>query len=91
LAVDTALVVALISGAVALTGATIAAVAQLKVKRLEQAAREEESRSEARIVLDRYRGPLLDAAWDLGDRIDNVVDRGFLSVYRDTEREPVAL
>jgi hypothetical protein len=89
--VETALVVALISGAVALASATIAAVAQLRVKRLEQAAREEESRSEARIVLDRYRGPLLDAAWDLGDRLDNIIDRGFLSRYRGTERESVAL
>jgi hypothetical protein len=89
--VETALVVALISGAVALAGATIAAAAQVKVKTLEQAAKKEESRSEARIVLDRYRGPLLDAAWDLGDRLDNIIDRGFLSEYRATEREPVAL
>jgi hypothetical protein len=89
--VETALVVALISGAVALASATIAAVAQLKVKSLEEAAREEESRSEARIVLDRYRGPLLDAAWDLGDRLDNIIDREFLSGYRGTERESLAL
>ena len=88
---ETALVIALISGAVALASATIAAVAQLRVRSLEQAAREEETRSAARIVLDRYRGPLLDAAWDLGDRLDNIIDRGFLSRYRETDRESVAL
>ena len=32
---------------------------------------------EAKVVLDRYRGPLLDAAWQLGDRVDNIRNRGF--------------
>jgi hypothetical protein len=89
--VDTGLTVALISGAVALASAAIAARAQVKVKRLEQTAEEEEKRSQARIVLDRYRGPLLDAAWDLGDRIDNIIDRGFLSTYGGGERQGVAM
>lgn len=88
---DTALVVALISGVVALVSATIAALTQLRVKSLEQAAKKEEARSQARVVLDRYRGPLLDAAWDLGDRIDNIIDRGFLSAYLADERRPVAI
>lgn len=88
---DKALVVALISAVVALASATIAALSQQRIKSLEQAARKEESRSQARIVLDRYRGPLLDAAWDLGDRLDNIIDRHFLSVYLATERQPVAI
>jgi hypothetical protein len=33
--------------------------------------------SEAKAVLDRYRGPLRSAAWELGDRIDNLRVRGF--------------
>jgi len=36
-------------------------------------------RSEAKVVLDRYRGPLLDAAWQLGDRLDSIRHRGFLA------------
>jgi hypothetical protein len=89
--VETALVVALVSGVVALVGAAIAAGTQLRLRRLDLEAKVEESRSEARVVLDRYRAPLLDAAWDLGDRIDNIVRRSFLSSYRGTDREPVAL
>jgi hypothetical protein len=90
--VDTALVVALISAAVALASATIASLTQLRLKNFEREARKEEARSQARVVLDRYRGPLLDAAWDLGDRIDNIVARDFLSTYAfDDERRDVAL
>ena len=29
------------------------------------------------MVLDRYRGPLLDAVWQLGARVDNIRNRGF--------------
>ena len=38
----------------------------------------EQRRSDAKVILDRYRGPLLDAAWELGDRIDNLRHRRFL-------------
>lgn len=69
---DTALVVAGVSGAVALASAGLSWRAQLAVT---QRAREEERRSEAKVVLDRYRGPLLDAAWQLGDRVDNIRNR----------------
>ena len=41
----------------------------------------EERRSDAKVVLDRYRGPLLDAAWQLGDRLDSIRHRGFLSIF----------
>ena len=36
-------------------------------------------RSDAKVVLDRYRGPLLEAAWQLGDRLDSIRYRGFLA------------
>jgi hypothetical protein len=75
--VDTALVVACISGAVALASAGYSGWIQLRVKELERRSKEEERRSEAKVVLDRYRGPLLDAAWQLGDRVDNIRSRGF--------------
>ena len=74
----TALVVACISGAVALGSAGLSAWTQLQVVRLQARSKEEERRSEAKVVLDRYRGPLLDAAWQLGDRVDNVRNRSFL-------------
>jgi hypothetical protein len=88
---DTALVVALLSGAVAVASAILASRTQLKIKSLDQKAAREAARSEERKVLDRYRGPLLDAAWDLGDRIDNIIDRGFLAYLGDECRRPVAL
>ena len=47
------------------------------MKEQERQSKEEERRSEAKVVLDRYRGPLLDAAWQLGDRVDNIRNRGF--------------
>jgi hypothetical protein len=81
--VDTALVVAGISGGVALASAAFSWRAQLAVAdRTAQMAREskeEERRSQAKVVLDRCRGPLLDAAWQLGDRIDNIRNRDFLA------------
>lgn len=82
---------AVIAGVVALTSAGIAAWSQLKLKGLEQSAKEMETRSNARVVLDRYRGPLLDAAWDLGDRLDNILDRRFLSNFGTGPRGEVAI
>jgi hypothetical protein len=41
--------------------------------------------------LDRYRGPLLDAAWDLGDRIDNITARSFFETYGTKERRAIAV
>jgi hypothetical protein len=63
----------------------------MRVKSLERAAKTEETRSQARIALDRYRGPLLDAAWDLGDRLDNILERGFLASYGEGDRHAVAI
>jgi hypothetical protein len=42
-----------------------------------------ERRSDAKVVLDRYRGPLLDAAWQLGDRLDNIRNRSFFAYLSD--------
>jgi hypothetical protein len=84
--VETAVVVALIS-AVASAAATVASatfarrtqvsVTELQARR-DHEAREEERRSQAKVVLDRYRGPLLDGAASLGGRISNIRFRGFL-------------
>ena len=76
---DTALVVASISGAVALASAGFTGWAQLRMSRRDIEARATERRSEAKVALDRYRGPLLDAAWQFGDRIDNIRNRAFLN------------
>jgi len=43
-----------------------------------QESKEAERRSEAKAVLDRHRGPLLDAAWQLGARVENIRKREFL-------------
>lgn len=77
--VDTALVIACISGVVALATAGYSGWIQLRVKKLERQNKEEERRSEAKVVLDLYRGPLLDAAWQLADRLDNIRNRGFFA------------
>jgi hypothetical protein len=89
--VDTALVVACISGAVALASAGFSGWTQLRVKELERQSKEAERRSEAKVVLDRYRGPLLDAAWQLGDRLDNIRSRGFFVYLSEgNDRAPEA-
>jgi hypothetical protein len=77
--VDAALVVACISGVVAFASAGLSAWTQLQVTEREREGRAEERRSDAKVVLDRCRGPLLDAAWQLGDRLDSVRHRGFLA------------
>jgi hypothetical protein len=75
--VNTALVVACISAAVALGSAALSGWTQLQVTKREREGRAEERRSAAKVVLDRYRGLLLDAAWQLGDRLDSICHRGF--------------
>jgi hypothetical protein len=73
---NAALIVACVSIAVALGSAALSAWTQFGVTKLESKLRAEERRaqakSEAKTVLDHYRGPLLDAAWQLGDRVDNI-------------------
>jgi hypothetical protein len=83
LQVDPALVVAGFSGAIALASAVLSRSTQLKLTKLtaerERESRAEERRSAAKVVLDRCRGPLLDAAWQLGDRVDNIRNSDFLA------------
>jgi hypothetical protein len=50
---------------------------------LEREAKEEERRMDAREQLMRYRLPILDAASDLGHRIDNIVHGQFLAYLSD--------
>ena len=73
-----ALIVAGIAAVAALASAAYAKNAQVEAAKLQARAEEEERRSQAKQVLDRYRGPLMDAAWQLGNRIDNIRHRGFL-------------
>jgi len=52
----------------------------------------EQRRSDAKAVLDRYREPLLDAAFQLGDRIDNLLNREFWTYLTpDSPRREEAL
>ncbi|WP_028066550.1 hypothetical protein [Solirubrobacter soli] len=87
---DTGLAVAIIAGAVALASAGISWRTQLAVtdrKALrDRELKDADRQSEAAVVLDRYRGPLLDAAWLLGDRIDNIRNRGFLGYVGGGDR-----
>lgn len=47
-------------------------------RRFARADRADERRSQGRVVLDKYRGPLLQAASDLGSRVDKIRHRDFL-------------
>jgi len=77
------LLVAGISAVVAFASAALSRRTQLRVTRLtaerDRQSREEERRSAAKVALDKYRGPLLDAAWQFGDRVDNIRNGDFLS------------
>ncbi|GAA1758853.1 hypothetical protein GCM10009747_17110 [Agromyces humatus] len=66
-------------------------VARYKAE-LDQEARREEQEVSARTELDRIREPLLAAALDLGDRIDNIRNRGFLFYLSgaDASRQKIA-
>jgi hypothetical protein len=70
-----AVLVALVASATSLLIAVSSAWVQ---QRGASQARRETRRSDAKVVLDRYRGPLLMAAWELGDRIDNIRHRDLL-------------
>jgi hypothetical protein len=81
--VDTGLWAALIAAG---TSISVNAASLWWQRRTARQTREEERRSQAKIVLDRYRGPLLSAASDLGARIDNIRHRGFLAYAQDGVR-----
>jgi hypothetical protein len=68
--------VAVVTSATSLVVAVATLSFQHRQFRKEQ---EEKKRSDAKVVLDKYRGPLLASAWELGDRIDNIRDHDFLT------------
>lgn len=60
--------------------------------RTQQKLAKTQRRSEAKLVLDKYRTPLLSAAWELGHRIDNIRQRGFaVYVKRESARRRAAI
>ena len=80
---NTALIVACIAGAVALVSAAFSGWTQFTLSNRQR-------RSKAKAVFDRCRGPLLDAAWQLGDRLDNIRNSNFfvyLSEGSDREQD----
>jgi len=88
---DTAVVVALVTAiaslAVAVTNSVMAFRRETRLKTVESKLRIEEAaaerQAEAEAVLERYRGPLLAVAFDLQDRLDNILNpkRDFLAGY----------
>jgi hypothetical protein len=86
-AVIVALVTATASLVVAIANGVMARRRETRLATLESELRREESASEreatAEETLERYRGPLLAAAFDLQDRVDNMINprRDFLAVY----------
>ena len=52
-----------------------------------RADRADERRSQGRVVLDKYRGPLLQAASDLGSRVDKIRHRDFLGHVAAHDRD----
>ena len=87
------LLVALISGAVALSSGALAVwgqsrSAQLSVK-VEDLRQAEQRRIESEKALSHYREPLARAAYDLQSRLYNILEQGLIPVYFDNgdERE----
>lgn len=83
----TELVVALISGAVALSAAGIAVWGQFRSARLAAELGDlklaEQRRIESEKALSRYREPLARAAYDLQSRLYNILEQGLVRVYFD--------
>lgn len=82
---DTALIVALISGAVALASGGLALYGQRTLADLtrerEAAKTAEDRRYEKEQVIARYREPLARAAYDLQSRFYNILEKDFIGVY----------
>ncbi len=82
---STAIVVALISGAVSLAAATISLLSARNVARLnsqlEDQRRARTKQEQAEELRARYRDPLLGAVFDLQSRLYNIVGRKFLVRY----------
>lgn len=90
---NTELLVALISGAVALSAGALAAWGQFRSARLsaelEDLRLAEQRRIESEKALSRYREPLATAAYDLQSRLYNILEQGLIPAYFDSgdERE----
>jgi hypothetical protein len=80
---EVGVLIALIASATSLVGTGASLWWQ---RRTAREAKEEERRSAAQAVLERYRGPLLNAASDLGSRIDNIRHKDFLAYTADAKR-----
>ncbi len=82
---STAIVVALISGAVSLAAATVSLLSARSVARLnsqlEEQRRARTKREQADELRARYRDPLLGAVFDLQSRLYNIVAKDFLVRY----------
>jgi hypothetical protein len=77
---DAAVILALVT---ALASLVIALANTVVTHRLRLAEAASEREAEAEAVLERYRGPLVAAAFDLQDRLDNLInpERDFLAAY----------
>jgi hypothetical protein len=81
---DAAVIAALIA---ALGGLTLGVFNTREARR----NRLEEQQNIAKAELARYRKPLLEAAYDLGARIDNIRNRGFDTYIRSGDRRDIAV
>lgn len=90
---NTELLVAIISSAVALSAGALAVWGQFKSARLaaemEELSLAEQRRIESEKALSRYREPLARATYDLQSRLYNILKQGLISAYFDNgdERE----
>jgi hypothetical protein len=79
------LIVALVSGAIAIASAGLAIIGQLRVARLSgefEASRLTEEREYQRMsTIARYREPLAHACYDLQSRLYNILQMGLISTY----------
>lgn len=87
------LLIAVISGVVALSAGTVAVWGQFRSTRLtaelEALRIGEERKFESEAALSRYREPLARAAYDLQSRLYNILEQGLITAYLDNgdERE----
>jgi hypothetical protein len=85
--VTTDLVIALVSGAVALAAGALAVWGQFRSTRLsaklEALRLGEQRRIESEKALSRYREPLARSAYDLQSRLYNILEQGLVRVYLD--------
>jgi hypothetical protein len=84
---ETPLIIAIISAGVAIFSAFFSAWAAAKARRqtaaFQVALREEERRHARGQIADKYREPLVTAAYDLQGRCFNIAEQGLIAVYLD--------